>query len=86
MKPSTGLHFDDLVRLVDCFDALIADNHSLLIVEHNPLLMLSADHVIDLGPGAGDDGGQIVAAGSPMDVAKCRKSLTGKVLKAERKR
>ncbi|WP_146518097.1 excinuclease ABC subunit UvrA [Stieleria varia] len=85
-EPSTGLHFDDLVRLVDCFDALIADGHSLLVIEHNPLLMLSADHLIDLGPGAGTSGGQVVATGTPGEVAKCKQSVTGRVLKAEMKR
>ena len=82
-EPTTGLHFDDLIRLVDCFDALIADGHSLLVVEHNPLLMLSADHLIDLGPGAGSDGGDIVAEGPPAEVAKCARSETGKVLAEE---
>ncbi len=82
-EPSTGLHFDDLVRLVDCFDALIADGHSLLIVEHNPLLLLSADHIIDLGPGAGAHGGRIVATGTPEQIASNRESHTGRVLADE---
>lgn len=85
-EPSTGLHFDDLVRLADCFDALIADGHSLVIVEHNPLLMLSADHLIDLGPGAGKNGGAVVVAGSPAEVAACKESATGRILKEEMKR
>ncbi|WP_145392358.1 excinuclease ABC subunit UvrA [Stieleria neptunia] len=82
-EPTTGLHFDDLIRLVDCFDALIADGHSLLVVEHNPLLMLSADHLIDLGPGAGDAGGRVVAAGTPAEIAASTESETGKVLATE---
>ena len=85
-EPSTGLHFDDLVRLVDCFDALIADGHSLLAIEHSPLLMLSADHLIDLGPGAGDAGGRVVAEGSVEDLIASDQSLTGKVLARERQR
>nr|WP_286177477.1 excinuclease ABC subunit UvrA [Rhodopirellula sp. JC639] len=85
-EPTTGLHFEDLIRLVDCFDALIADGHSLLVVEHNPLLMLSADHIIDLGPGAGDAGGRIVAEGPPAEIAKCTESETGKVLAEEIRR
>lgn len=85
-EPTTGLHFQDLIRLVDCFDALIADGHSLLVVEHNPLLMLSADHVIDLGPGAGEAGGTIVATGTPQQITACRHSETGKVLAAEMQR
>ncbi|MCO8123639.1 excinuclease ABC subunit UvrA [Stieleria sp. TO1_6] len=82
-EPTTGLHFDDLIRLVDCFDALIADGHSLLVVEHNPLLMLSADHLIDLGPGAGAEGGNIVAIGTPKQLAETAESKTGQVLAAE---
>ncbi|MEO1525454.1 MAG: excinuclease ABC subunit UvrA [Planctomycetota bacterium] len=85
-EPSTGLHFDDLVRLADCFDALIADGHSLLVIEHHPLLMLCADHIIDLGPGAGDHGGEIVAAGTVDEIIANPQSLTGKVLDAERNR
>jgi excinuclease ABC subunit A len=85
-EPTTGLHFDDLIRLVDCFDALIADGHSLLAVEHNPLLMLSADHLIDLGPGGGSEGGRIVAQGTPAEVARCHSSETGKVLSSEMER
>ena len=85
-EPSTGLHFDDLVRLSDCFDALIADGHSLIIIEHHPLLMLTADHVIDLGPGAGDSGGEIVAEGTVDEIIAEKRSLTGKVLAAERER
>lgn len=82
-EPTTGLHFDDLIRLVDCFDALIADGHSLLVVEHNPLLMLSADHIIDLGPGAGSSGGNIVATGPPTEIANNPNSETGKALAKE---
>ena len=82
-EPTTGLHFADIVRLVDCFDALIADGHSLLIVEHNPLLMLSADHIIDLGPGAGKSGGRIVASGTPEQLAADAESPTGRVLAEE---
>lgn len=85
-EPTTGLHFDDLIRLVDCFDALIADGHSLLVVEHNPMLMLCADHIIDLGPGAGDQGGQIVATGTPAQIAACETSETGKVIASEMER
>ena len=66
-EPTTGLHDADIVRLVDCFNALLADGHSLIVVEHNPLLMQAADHLIDLGPGAASDGGKIVAAGTPRE-------------------
>lgn len=79
-EPTTGLHFDDIIRLIDCFDALLDDGHSLIIVEHNRLLMQAADHIIDLGPGAGDDGGEIVAAGTPTEIAQVDCSATGRVL------
>lgn len=80
-EPTTGLHFDDIIRLIDCFDALLSDGHSLIIVEHNRLLMQAADHIIDLGPGAAEDGGRIVAAGTPAEIAKVEASQTGRVLK-----
>ncbi len=75
-EPTTGLHFADIVRLVDCFDALIEDGHSLIVVEHNTMLMQAADHIIDLGPGAASDGGRIVATGTPQEVAKVKASRT----------
>ena len=64
-EPTTGLHFADVVQLLDCFDALLAVGHSLLVVEHNLQIMKAADYIIDLGPGAADEGGQIVAKGTP---------------------
>jgi excinuclease ABC subunit A len=79
-EPTTGLHFADIVRLVDCFDALLADGHSLLVVEHHLMLIQAADYIIDLGPGAADQGGQIVATGTPADVAKVKTSKTGAAL------
>ena len=81
-EPTTGLHFADIVRLVDCFDALIDDGHSLIIVEHNAMLMQAADHLIDLGPGAADRGGQVVAKGTPKQVIRSKRSATAKVLRA----
>ena len=66
--------------MIDCFDALIADGHSLLVVEHNALLMQAADYIIDLGPGAAEDGGSVVAHGTPDQVANVQESLTGQVL------
>lgn len=80
-EPSTGLHFSDVVQLVDCFDALIDVGHSILVVEHNVPLLQAADYIIDIGPGASEQGGQLVVAGSPEQVAKCKSSATGKVLK-----
>ncbi|MGV3484838.1 MAG: excinuclease ABC subunit UvrA, partial [Planctomycetaceae bacterium] len=80
-EPSTGLHFADVVRLFDCFDALIADGHSLVVVEHNLQLIRAADYLIDLGPGAAEQGGRVVAVGTPADVAKVSQSVTGQVLR-----
>ena len=79
-EPTTGLHFQDVVQLMDCFDALLAVGHSLIIVEHNLQLMKAADYIIDLGPGAGDEGGQIVAQGTPEEVAAVKESVTGQFL------
>jgi len=80
-EPTTGLHFADIVKLLDCFDALIAAGHSLVVVEHNLQLMKAADYLIDLGPGAADEGGRVVACGSPEQVAQCPDSATGKFLR-----
>ena len=80
-EPSTGLHFADVVRLFDCFDALIADGHSLIVVEHNLQLIRAADYLIDLGPGAAGQGGRVVATGTPDEVAKVKESITGQVLR-----
>ena len=79
-EPSTGLHFSDVVQLVDCFDALIDVGHSVLVVEHNVPLLQAADYIIDIGPGAAGDGGRVVAQGTPEEVAKCAESATGRVL------
>ncbi len=79
-EPTTGLHTNDIVKLLDCFDALIAAGHSLIVVEHNLHLMSVADHIIDIGPGAAGDGGQLVVAGTPEQVSATPQSLTGKYL------
>jgi excinuclease ABC subunit A len=79
-EPTTGLHFADVVQLLDCFDALLAVGHSLIVVEHNLQMMKAADWIIDLGPGAAEAGGQIVVQGSPELVANCKASATGRLL------
>ena len=81
-EPTTGLHFADVVTLLDCFEALLSVGHSLIVVEHNLQLMRAADYLIDLGPGAGDEGGQVVAQGTPEEVAACPASHTGHFLAA----
>lgn len=80
-EPTTGLHFSDVVRLLDCFEALLGVGHSLIVVEHNLQMMKAADWIIDLGPGAGDDGGRVVAQGTPEQVAEDADSLTGRYLR-----
>jgi excinuclease ABC subunit A len=82
-EPTTGLHFSDIVQLQDCFDALLEVGHSLVIVEHNLQLMKAADWIIDLGPGAADEGGCIVVTGTPEEIAACDQSVTGRVLATE---
>ncbi len=79
-EPTTGLHFADVTRLLDCFDALVDQGHSLIVVEHNLHLIAAADYVIDLGPDAADRGGELVVAGTPEEVASCPDSITGRFL------
>jgi excinuclease ABC subunit A len=79
-EPTTGLHFSDVIQLLDCFDALLAVGHSLIVVEHNLQLMKAADYIIDLGPGAADLGGEVVATGRPEEVVEVPESRTGQFL------
>jgi excinuclease ABC subunit A len=80
-EPTTGLHFDDVRVLLKVFQRLVDAGHSVLVIEHNLDVMKSADWIIDLGPDAGDQGGQIVASGTPEEIAACPKSHTGKALR-----
>ena len=79
-EPTTGLHFHDIRKLLDAFDALIRRGHSIVIIEHNMDVIKCADYVIDLGPEGGDKGGNIVATGTPEEVAACAASYTGQFL------
>lgn len=79
-EPTTGLHFHDIKKLLASFNALIEQGHTILVIEHNTDVIKSADWVIDLGPEAGDAGGNLVFAGKPADLAKCKESYTGKFL------
>lgn len=79
-EPTTGLHTADVVRLLDCLDRLLATGHSLIVIEHNLDVIKCADYVIDLGPGAGANGGRIVASGTPEEIAKVPESFTGQWL------
>ena len=80
-EPTTGLHFHDIQKLLVSMNALISRGHSILIVEHNMEIIKSADYVIDLGPEGGNEGGYLVATGTPEEVAKSKNSVTGKFLK-----
>jgi len=80
-EPTTGLHFHDIHKLLVSFDSLIQLGHSILVVEHNPEVIKSADWVIDLGKEGGDRGGYLVFAGTPEELVKCKESFTGYYLK-----
>lgn len=80
-EPTTGLHFHDIKKLLDAFNALLNRGHTVIIIEHNLEIIKSADWIIDLGPDGGDQGGNIVFEGTPEDLVKCKKSYTGKYLK-----
>ncbi|MEO1020594.1 MAG: ATP-binding cassette domain-containing protein, partial [Pseudomonadota bacterium] len=79
-EPTTGLHFEDVRKLLDVLHELVDTGNTVLVIEHNLDVIKTADHIIDLGPEGGDGGGQIVAVGTPEDVAKVKKSWTGKFL------
>ncbi|PWL30787.1 excinuclease ABC subunit UvrA [uncultured Roseivirga sp.] len=82
-EPTTGLHFQDIQHLLDVLNRLVDKGNSVLIIEHNLDVIKVADHIIDLGPEGGDKGGEIVAQGTPEEVAKSKKSYTAKFLKEE---
>lgn len=80
-EPTTGLHFHDISKLLKCFQLLLERNNSVVIIEHNLDVIKCADYIIDLGPEAGDNGGEIVATGTPEEIAEVENSWTGKYLK-----
>lgn len=80
-EPTTGLHFEDIKILLEALNQLVEQGHSLLVIEHNLDVIKCADYVIDLGPEGGDQGGQIVATGTPEEIIKNKNSVTGKYLK-----
>ncbi|PID60606.1 MAG: excinuclease ABC subunit A [Ignavibacteriae bacterium] len=80
-EPTTGLHFDDIYKLLNCFNVLIEKKNSVIIIEHNLDVIKCADYIIDLGPDAGDKGGEIVALGTPEEIVANENSITGKYLK-----
>ncbi|WP_442807858.1 excinuclease ABC subunit UvrA [Trinickia soli] len=80
-EPTTGLHFDDIAKLMRAFGKLLARGHSLVVIEHNLDVIRAADWIVDLGPEGGDEGGLVVAAGTPEDIKACPASHTGRALK-----
>ncbi|WP_298534053.1 excinuclease ABC subunit UvrA [uncultured Algibacter sp.] len=80
-EPTTGLHFHDIKKLLKSFNALIEKGHSIIVVEHNLELIKCADYIIDLGPTGGENGGNLVASGTPEDIIKIKTSITGDFLK-----
>ena len=80
-EPTTGLHFHDIKKLLKSFNKLLERGHSLVIIEHNMDVIKCADYLIDLGPEGGEEGGNLVACGTPEEVAKCEASYTGQFLK-----
>ena len=79
-EPTTGLHFDDVKKLLDVLNRLVTLGNTVLIIEHNLDVIKQADWIIDLGPEGGEEGGRIVAQGSPEQVARAKKSYTGQIL------
>ena len=85
-EPTTGLHTHDVRTLLKAFDALLANGHSVVVIEHNLDVIKSADYVIDIGPEGGKNGGRIVCAGTPEEVAACTASHTGHYLRSAMKK
>ncbi len=79
-EPTTGLHFADIDRLLQSLNRLVDNGHSVVVIEHNLDVIKTADHVIDLGPEGGHKGGQLIACGTPEEIAACKASHTGKFL------
>ncbi|MDH3216811.1 MAG: excinuclease ABC subunit UvrA [Candidatus Krumholzibacteria bacterium] len=80
-EPTTGLHHYDVRMLVDVLDKLVDKGNTVVVIEHNPDVILAADHLVDLGPEGGEEGGEVVASGTPRDIMKCKESHTGDMLK-----
>ena len=79
-EPTTGLHFDDVKKLLGVLQALVDKGNTVVTIEHNLDVIKSVDYIIDLGPEGGDEGGEVLCTGTPEEVAKCKKSYTGEWL------
>ena len=82
-EPTTGLHFDDVKKLIEVIQRLVGRGDTVIIIEHNLDVIKCADYIIDLGPDGGDKGGEIVACGTPEEVARVENSYTGQALKKQ---
>jgi excinuclease ABC subunit A len=80
-EPTTGLHIDDIRKLLDVLNRLVETGNTVIVIEHNLDVIKTADHIIDLGPEGGDRGGNVVGIGTPREVADIRESYTGQYLK-----
>jgi len=80
-EPTTGLHFDDVKKLLNVLDRLVEAKNTVMVIEHNLEVIKSADHIIDLGPGGGEEGGRVIAKGTPEEIAHNKNSFTGEYLK-----
>ena len=80
-EPTTGLHFADVEKLLNVLQRLVGKGNTVLVIEHNLDVVKTADYLIDLGPEGGDNGGELVCAGTPEEVARCAASYTGQYLK-----
>ncbi|MDE5800663.1 MAG: ATP-binding cassette domain-containing protein, partial [Paramuribaculum sp.] len=84
-EPTTGLHLHDINTLMNSFNRLIDAGHTVIVIEHNIDVIKCADHIIDIGPEGGEEGGQVVVTGTPEEVAACEASYTGRYLRQEMK-
>ncbi|MDD2563954.1 MAG: ATP-binding cassette domain-containing protein, partial [Salinivirgaceae bacterium] len=82
-EPTTGLHFEDVRVLLGVLDSLVEKGNTVIVIEHNLDIIKHADHIIDMGPEGGRDGGEIIAIGTPEQIAANKNSVTGQYLKAE---
>ena len=80
-EPTIGLHYEDVKKLIEILQSLVARGNTVVVIEHSMDIIKSADYVIDIGPEGGENGGQIVAKGTPEQVAESKKSYTAKYLK-----
>ncbi|HEU4970587.1 MAG TPA: hypothetical protein VFT35_01460, partial [Gaiellaceae bacterium] len=81
-EPTTGLHFADVERLLDVLGRLVDQGNTVVVIEHNLDVIKSADRIVDLGPEGGDEGGEVIATGTPEDIADVEESATGQFLRA----